>query len=143
MDFADFKNAFLDIFIFESDGRDVKALYRMGPEKDDGYIEYKRCLGTRPLSKFEKYASQMKWRTHQNPKSCATYYIGVEDDGMILGLTNDELYEAMKNFIYIKELVGGSIVYVNVIKISDTKYVLKIVVKIKKNKLIDTDLQIY
>lgn len=103
------------------------------PENDIGYIEYKRTLIDCNIIKMQKYASQMRWRISENIKhQFATYYIGIDDDGSIVGLNNDEAFECVKNFVSITELIKASITEIQIINIYNS-LIMKINVKIKKN----------
>jgi GTPase len=105
------------------------------PENDRGNIEYKRTLTVCNENKKIQYATQMYWRMSQSLKHTAIYYIGVDDDGTIVGLTIQEMGLSIKNFIKIVEDIEASISGVHVIHCND-KYILKITVK-KKN-IVDT-----
>ena len=102
------------------------------PEEDDGFVEYKRTLLHCEGSKYDKYATQMRWRITENTKKrIATYYIGVEDNGEIRGLPDEELIKCIDKFVSISEIINASIVNVNIIHVGLLK-ILKIRVKIKK-----------
>jgi GTPase len=57
-----------------------------GAENDNGFIEYKRSIIDSTNKKIFKYASQMRWRITENSDLFAIYYIGVADDGSIIGI---------------------------------------------------------
>jgi GTPase len=66
----------------------------MERENDEGHIEYKKTLMRASESKLRQYASQMMWRVGQNlDDNIAIYYIGVEDDGKIGFLTQDQVVD--------------------------------------------------
>lgn len=110
--------------------RDDKLKFR--PENDTGSIEYKRTLENCSDIKAKKYATQMRWRILQNrKKQCATYYIGVDDDGTITGLTDSDAMESISKFVSISKTIGASIIAVCIIYVGDSM-VIKIGVKIKK-----------
>lgn len=99
-------------------------------EKENGYIEYKRTLIGCNNIKIEKYATQMKWRISENIKNhYAIYYIGIDDNGEIIGLK--DIDENIRIFINITKLIKASICYIKKIEINE-KIILKIMVKIKK-----------
>ncbi|XWV24485.1 putative GTP-binding protein [Tupanvirus deep ocean] len=102
------------------------------PEQDDGHIEYKRTLVDCSNKKAEKYATQMRWRITENVRNqCATYFIGVDDDGTIVGLTENEIIDCVKRFIEIAGTISASITGVQLIHIKDMS-IIRIGVKIKK-----------
>jgi len=112
------------------------------PENDDGHIEYKRKLSDCTDIKSAKYTTQMRWRIMQNMKGqYAIYYIGVDDDGSIIGLDNDELVASIKKFVSIADVIGASITGIKIIS-TNNKIILQIGVKNKKlrdNYLVEFD----
>lgn len=112
------------------------------PENDHGFIEYKRSLIDCDEKKMEKYATQMRWRISENIKfQCATYYIGVDDDGTIIGMNQEETIICVDKFVQISKSIGASIIGLQMIYNSD-KIVIRFGVKIKKienNYLIEFD----
>jgi GTPase len=102
------------------------------PERDDGHIEYKRTLADCNETKSQKYATQMRWRISENVKTqSATYYIGIDDDGSIIGLEEDEIIECVNRFVDISKTIGASISGINLINVKE-KIIMRINVKIKK-----------
>lgn len=108
-------------------------------ESDIGFIEYKRTLVDCCDIKLQKYATQMRWRITQNSKQIATYFIGLDDDGTIIGLTIDDIRASVHNLIKIADIIGASIINIHMLEI-DEKSILKVKVKIKK-KLINEYLE--
>jgi len=112
------------------------------PEQDDGHIEYKRTLADCTETKSVKYATQMRWRILENVKNqTANYYIGVDDDGTIIGLTNEDLLESVRRFVSIADSIEASISGIKIIHITD-KIIIHISVKnkrLKDNYLVDFD----
>ena len=102
------------------------------PEQDDGFVEYKRTLIDCNDKKNEKYATQMRWRISKNLKNqYAIYYIGIDDDGTIVGLSNEEIIECIERFVIISNLIGASIIGIQIIHINKLT-IIKIRVKMKK-----------
>jgi len=66
----------------------------MEAEKDEGNIEYKLKLIDKSLSKIESVATQMRYRCKEGGSECI-YHIGVDDDGTLVGVTNDEFNETL------------------------------------------------
>ena len=67
----------------------------MEPEKEEGNIEYKWKLINKSESNIENLATQMRYRCNEGGSECI-YNIGVEDDGTITGITEDEYEETIK-----------------------------------------------
>ena len=108
--------------------------FKLKPENDDGYVEYKRTLVDCSEKKAAQYATQMQWRIKQNIKNqFATYYIGVDDDGTIIGLSEDDTFECLNKFVSIASTVGASIIGIEIIHINSV-IVIQIKVRIKKAK---------
>ena len=59
------------------------------PEKDDGNIEYKLKLINKNTDKIEHLESQMRYRLNEGNGE-AIYIIGVTDNGIIVGVTDDD-----------------------------------------------------
>lgn len=111
------------------------------PENDQGFIEYKRSLVECDEKKIEKYATQMRWRISENIKQYAIYYIGVDDDGTIIGLNQEETMICIHKFVQISKSIEASIIGLQIIYVHD-KIVIRFGVKIKKienNYLVDFD----
>ena len=102
-------------------------------ENPFGPIEYKRTLVECDDIKCEKYATQMQWRITQNSKNnIANYYIGVDDDGTINGLSNEEIIKCIQNFLKIISIIEASIQSINIIYTKNNNRILRINVKKKK-----------
>ena len=104
------------------------------PEQDNGFVEYKRTLTDCTELKATKYATQMQWRITENVKNqCATYYIGIDDDGTIVGLTEIEIMDCVERFVLIAESINASIIGIQIIHVKEL-LIVRIGVKIKKIK---------
>lgn len=117
---------------------------KLPPEKYNGHIEYKRTLTNGSGYKIEQYATQMRWRIMQNYKdNVGIYYIGVDDDGTIVGLSETDIFENIKKFVEIVKIIKGSITGIHLIIHKDNSLFLKIEVKSKLNinHQIDFDLE--
>ena len=116
--------------------------YILSAEKDEGFIEYKRTLADCDEKREQKYATQMRWRISENTKNqCATYFLGVDDDGTIIGLNHNEIYVCIEKFVQIASTIDASITGIHIIHVENLT-ILKIMVKIKKiicNYLVDFD----
>jgi len=87
---------------------------KLEKEKDDGNIEYKRQLINLDNEKINKRMTQMKYRVYEGLGE-ALYFIGVEDNGSLLGLNEEEYKESILNL----ELIANKI-NCDVIKIYET-----------------------
>ena len=79
------------------------------PEKDDGNIEYKYALINLTENMINKKATQMKYRIYEGLGE-ALYFIGVTDDGILLGLNKDEYLESVANLEIIAQKIDCSVI---------------------------------
>ncbi|AGF85062.1 hypothetical protein QJ854_gp720 [Moumouvirus goulette] len=105
--------------------------FKLPPEKDIGNIEYKRALLHCDEKKTEQYATQMKWRISEVRKLKAIYFIGVDDDGTIYGLSENELVESLDKFVEIANKIGASFNGVNIIHVNNKMIIKAGVIKKK------------
>ena len=75
----------------EAEG-DQRPLKTLEPERDDGNVEYKLKLTDDTESRVQRLATQMRYRCDEGGSECI-YRLGVEDDGTMTGLTEEE-YES-------------------------------------------------
>ena len=80
----------------------------LDPEDDDaGNIEYKEYFSPKITNnRIEHLATQMKWRMSEGDGVCY-YYIGVKDNGTIVGLTSAQLDHSM----YIMNVIIQKLMY--------------------------------
>ncbi|XP_071393301.1 GTP-binding protein 2-like [Centroberyx affinis] len=78
------------------------------PEAEEGNIEYKLKLVNPTQYRFEHLATQMKWRL-QEGRGEAVYQIGVEDNGMLVGLSEEDMRASLKTLHRMAEKVGADI----------------------------------
>ncbi|XP_028903305.1 GTP-binding protein 2 isoform X2 [Ornithorhynchus anatinus] len=78
------------------------------PEAEDGNIEYKLKLVNPSQYRFEHLVTQMKWRL-QEGRGEAVYQIGVEDNGLLVGLAEEEMRASLKTLHRMAEKVGADI----------------------------------
>ncbi|TRY96978.1 hypothetical protein DNTS_001417 [Danionella cerebrum] len=74
------------------------------PEAEEGNIEYKLKLVNPTQYRFEHLATQLKWRL-QEGRGEAVYQIGVEDNGLLVGLTEDDMKASLKTLRRMAEKV--------------------------------------
>ncbi|KAG9261157.1 GTP-binding protein 2b [Astyanax mexicanus] len=78
------------------------------PEAEEGNIEYKLKLVNPTQYRFEHLATQLKWRL-QEGRGEAVYQIGVEDNGLMVGLTEEDMKASLKTLRRMAEKVGADI----------------------------------
>ncbi|XP_056616766.1 GTP-binding protein 2 [Triplophysa dalaica] len=78
------------------------------PEVEEGNIEYKLKLINPTEYRFEHLATQMKWRL-QEGRGEAVYQIGVEDNGLLVGLSDDDMKASLRTLRRMAEKVGADI----------------------------------
>nr|XP_019962722.1 PREDICTED: GTP-binding protein 2-like [Paralichthys olivaceus] len=78
------------------------------PEAEEGNIEYKLKLVNPTQYRFEHLATQLKWRL-QEGRGEAVYQIGVEDNGLLVGLTEVDMKASLKTLKRMAEKVGADI----------------------------------
>ncbi|KAF6736950.1 GTP-binding protein 2 [Oryzias melastigma] len=78
------------------------------PEAEEGNIEYKLKLINPTQYRFEHLATQMKWRL-QEGRGEAVYQIGVEDNGMLVGLSEEDMRASLKTLHLLAEKIGADI----------------------------------
>ncbi|XP_071159235.1 GTP-binding protein 2-like [Mytilus edulis] len=77
------------------------------PEVEEGNIEYKLKLVNPTESRLEHLITQMKWRLEEGEGE-AIYEIGVEDNGLLAGLTKPELDKSMETLQTMALRLGAS-----------------------------------
>ncbi|KAK1338366.1 hypothetical protein QTO34_001482 [Cnephaeus nilssonii] len=77
-------------------------------QAEDGNIEYKLKLVNPSQYRFEHLVTQMKWRL-QEGRGEAVYQIGVEDNGLLVGLAEEEMRASLKTLHRMAEKVGADI----------------------------------
>jgi GTPase len=93
---------------------DISLLDHLEKEKDDGNIEYKRELLNLDDEIINRRMTQMKYRIYEGLGE-ALYFIGVTDDGNLIGLNKEEYIQSIKNL----ELIATKINCI-ILKISES-----------------------
>uniref|UniRef100_A0AC35UHV5 Tr-type G domain-containing protein n=1 Tax=Rhabditophanes sp. KR3021 TaxID=114890 RepID=A0AC35UHV5_9BILA len=70
------------------------SIFSLPPEVEMGNVEYKARLVNVTSTRIQHLVSQMKWRLEEG-KGEAFYELGVDDNGLISGLTDCELNESL------------------------------------------------
>ncbi|KAL9954791.1 hypothetical protein ACROYT_G042368 [Oculina patagonica] len=76
------------------------------PEVEEGNVEYKLKLVNPSPSRLEHLVTQMKWRLQEGDGE-AIYEIGVEDNGMFVGLTREELDSSLNTLNVMASKLGA------------------------------------
>lgn len=78
------------------------------PEEEEGNVEYKLKLVNPSEFRIEHLVTQMKWRLEEGHGE-AIYEIGVEDNGFLAGLTDDDLEASLSTLHRMAERLGASL----------------------------------
>lgn len=91
-----------------------KNIIKLPPEIEKGNIEYKRKIHNVSKERLFQLTSQLKWRLTEGFEIygyyCATYIIGIEDDGNISGMKKKDNIKSIKN---IKIMISSLNSYIN------------------------------
>ncbi len=91
------------------------------PEVEEGNVEYKRVLINIDNTRLEQLATQMNWRLAEGSNE-AIYYLGVNDNGSVYNMTQDEKYETLNNFKLLVGKTNAEIISFNEIESNGVKY---------------------
>ncbi|XP_051939904.1 GTP-binding protein 2-like isoform X2 [Hippocampus zosterae] len=78
------------------------------PEAEEGNVEYKLKLVNPTQNRFEHLATQLKWRL-QEGRGEAVYQIGVEDNGLLVGLSQADMTASIGTLRQMADKVGADI----------------------------------
>lgn len=99
-----------------------------------GNIEYKRYILPKDSLRYIQLGTQMNWRLNEG-NGIAYYYIGVDDDGKIVNISNFEWEQTKKNIKIISDKINAIIISIENFELNKDKYyVIKIKKKIKLYK---------
>ena len=109
----------------------------MEPENEDGNVEYKLKLDKSSDDRIKELTSQMRYRCEQGEGECF-YNLGVEDNGTLFGLTDEEYEETIKilNIIAEKNNYSVQILTKTPVK-SKNKNVYEVLIRENNSKYID------
>ncbi|CAD5233126.1 unnamed protein product [Bursaphelenchus xylophilus] len=82
---------------------------KLPPERENDNVEYKSKLINPNAKRLQHLCTQMKWRLQQGDGE-AIYEIGVEDDGRMTGLENDEMSISMQTLCTMAQSVGAVLI---------------------------------
>ena len=110
---------------------------KMDPEKDTGNIEYKLKLIDKDETRINTLTTQMRYRCLEGNGECV-YNLGVEDNGIVVGLSEEEYQETIKNINIIAEKNNYSVTLLSSTEIEDDKNIYEVLIReINENKFID------
>ncbi|XP_055956923.1 GTP-binding protein 2 [Patella vulgata] len=90
------------------------------PEEELGNVEYKRTLVRPSVTRLEHLVTQMKWRLEEGHGE-AIYEIGVEDNGILAGLTDSDLDASLETLETMSSRLGASLTVLRERSIEDEK----------------------
>ena len=93
--------------------------FKLDHEDDYGFVEYKRSILDCDREKIERYATQMRWRITENIEYYALYYIGVDDNGKIFGMSDDDIINTVDAFLQISTVIDADIISITIIQVID------------------------
>jgi len=85
---------------------------KLDKEQDDGNIEYKRELLNLDDETFNRRITQMKYRVYEGLGE-ALYFIGVADNGDLLGLNDEEYKISVENLKKIADKVDCTVILIS------------------------------
>jgi len=77
----------------------MEQLEEIKPEGDYGNCEYKLKLDNPTLNRVDHLTTQMRFRLNEG-YGHAVYRIGVEDNGIVLGISHEEMLETLSVLFY-------------------------------------------
>lgn len=78
------------------------------PEDDNGNVEYKLKLADPQMDRVEHLATQMAFRLNEGYGE-AFYQIGVEDNGVVTGISDEEIFETLIVLFYMANSLGATL----------------------------------
>ena len=78
------------------------------PEPQQGNVEYKLKLVNPTSQRLEHLVTQMKWRLREGQGE-AIYEIGVEDNGLMTGLNDDDMVSSIETLREMSRRLGATI----------------------------------
>ena len=77
-------------------------------EVEYGNKEYKLKVTTQDKNRLDQLATQMKWRLNEG-NGKAIYYVGIDDDGNIKGISLDDYKKTINNINKIIKIIDANI----------------------------------
>jgi GTPase len=108
----------------------------LGPENDEGNIEYKYKLTNLDDERLNKRTTQLKYRINEGCGE-AFYYIGIMDDGTIIGLPKNEYIESVNNLNLIAHNLECKVIVINETILNNIYVGYFIVRELENNNYVD------
>jgi GTPase len=103
-------------------------MYKMDPELDDGNIEYKLKLLDNSSQRIERLATQMRYRCDEGSGECV-YNIGVEDDGTMSGITDEDYETTIECIITAAKKNNYTVTILTKIPVNCNRYVYEVLLR--------------
>ncbi|MCY0859089.1 MAG: GTP-binding protein [Sulfolobaceae archaeon] len=102
---------------------------KLPKEDDSGNREYKLLIPPNiNEQRLQELATQLKYRLEEGGGE-AFYIIGVDNEGTVIGLPENELNESIKNIEKVCELVNAKIVYKRIAEVKKDRYVAELLIR--------------
>lgn len=101
---------------------------QLPPEPQLGNVEYKLKLVTPSKLRFEHLVTQLKWRLREG-RGEAIYEIGVEDTGLLTGLSEADMVESIQTLEQMALKLGATITVLRERQVDSDKKVAEVLVR--------------
>jgi len=108
----------------------------MNPEQDDGNIEYKLKLIEKSDERIQELITQMRFRCMEGNGECF-YNLGVEDDGNLVGITDEEYEETIRTLNIVAEKNDYHVQILSKNNVCENKNIYEVLIRENSNKYID------
>lgn len=98
------------------------------PEPEEGNIEYKYILINKSEERINELASQMKYRVNEGNGE-SIYFLGIKDDGNILGITETEYQKSFKTLEKASHINNFAINLINKKLVANDKYFYELLIR--------------
>ena len=106
---ANFKAFYTKYEQLKAAAMDLDELAEIKPERDQGNCEYKLKLVDFTLDRVDHLTTQMIFRLNEGCGH-AVYKVGVEDNGVVLGISHEAMLQTLSVLFYMARNLNGSIV---------------------------------
>ncbi|KRT83365.1 hypothetical protein AMK59_4740 [Oryctes borbonicus] len=115
--------------------------YCLPPEPQAGNIEYKLKIVNPSKQRFEHLVTQMKWRLREGQGE-AIYEIGVEDNGVLTGLSNNDMKDSLQTLKQMAVKLGATTTTLRERILDNGRCVTEVLVrKVGKKESVTTSIQ--
>lgn len=114
---------------------------KLKKEEFYGNTEYKLYFVDMTKNKIDKYATQLKFRLIDG-KGTALYFIGVSDDGHIIGIENSEINYHIEVMKQIANIVDSKVINIDINPVKDSRkkfLIIKLEAQFSLNELFIID----